>query len=97
MDIGDPVQIYLPEDAGEAEEILVLDPAGAAALVDLHRQTVVGLLYERCHLKLRGGKAVLAVAHEMPIEPYIEGCLHALEGQEHRLSSSSSARSNRRT
>ena len=54
-------------------------------LVDLHAQPVAGFPDVGGQVKVRGGEAVLGVAHEMAVEPDIEGPFHPLEGDAHPL------------
>ena len=79
------VKIHLPENTGEPEEILVLDPAGAASLIDLHRQTVDPILYEIRDFKFRGSKGILGISDEAAVYPYVKGALHSLKGQKQPL------------
>ena len=73
------VQVHRPEQPREPEEILVLDPGGAAALVYLHTQAVAPLPDIGGQVKVRGGEAVLRVAHKLAVEPDVDGLLRALE------------------
>ena len=77
---GHGVQVDVTEDAGETPEVLVFDPAGAAALVDFHRQLVAAFLNVGGQVEFGGGEGILAIAYEVAVEPQIEGHFHALEG-----------------
>ena len=85
VDLWLGVQEHGPEQAAETEEILVLDPGGAGALVDLHAQTVAGLADIGGQVEVRGGEAVLGIACEMAVDPYIDGLLRPLEADAHPL------------
>ena len=79
VDLGLCVQVDRAEDAREAEEVLILDPGGAAALVDLDAEAVVLILNIRCQVKFRRGEAVLGIADELAVAPQVHGLLHALK------------------
>ena len=74
------VEVHGAEDAEEAEEVLIFQPAARAVLVDLHAQAVLAGLQEGGQVEVGGGEAVLAVAHEMAVAPAVKGPFHALEG-----------------
>ena len=74
------IEVNGTENAGEPEEILVLDPAAAAALVDLDAEPVAGFSDPGGQVEVRGGEGILAVAYKVTVQPD-EGCLlDALEG-----------------
>ena len=73
------VEVDRAEDAEEPEKVLIFQPVAAAALVDLDAQTVFALPEAGRQVKIRGSKAVLAVAHKLPVAPAVEGPLDALE------------------
>ena len=77
------VEEHGAEDAAEPEEVLVLDPGRAGALEDLRAQPVAGGTDIGGEVKVRGGEAVLGVAHKMAVEPEEEGLLHPLETDAH--------------
>ena len=79
------VEKHAAEDAAEPEEILILQPSRAAVLIDLHAQAVARFPDVGSQVKVRGGEAVLGVAHELAVEPDIERLLHALKGNAHPL------------
>ena len=83
MQAGKPIEEHIPEDPGEPEKVLVLQPAGAAPLIDLHGQPVPLLPDPGRHIEFRRRKAVLTVAHKFPVEPHIQGGFHPLKGQDH--------------
>ena len=85
VDCRHGVQEYLPEEAGEAEEVLVLHPAGVGVLEYLGGQLVLPGDEELCQLKLRGGEAVLAVADVAPVAPHRQAALRPLEGDKYPL------------
>ena len=85
MDRRFGVQVHRAEEAGKAEEILVLDPGRAGALVHLHAQAVVRLPNVWGQIELRRREAVLGVAHEPAVEPDIDGLLRPLEADAHPL------------
>ena len=74
MDLGLCVQVDRAEDAREAEEVLILDPGGAAALVDLDAEAVVLVPNIRCQVKFRRGEAVLGIADELAVAPQYMAC-----------------------
>ena len=82
VDRRDGVQEYLPEDAGETEEVLILHPAGVGVLEHLGGQLVLTGNQVLRQLELRGGEAVLTVAHVVPVAPHGQAALRALEGDE---------------
>ena len=77
---GGGIEEHGTEDAGEPEEVLILDPGAAAALVDLHAEPVVLFPDVGGQIEIRGGEGILRIAHEMAVEPHIAGLLHTLEG-----------------
>ena len=83
--LGFGIEIDAAENAAEAEEILILQPGCAAALVDLYAQPVAGGMNIGGQIKFRGGEAVLTVAHKVTVEPHIHGLLHALKADAHRV------------
>ena len=72
-------QVHLPEQAGEAEEVLVLAPAGAGPLEHLDRQLVLPRRQVGGQVELRGGEAVLPVAHILAVAPHRQAALRPLE------------------
>ena len=74
-----------PEDAGEAEEVLVLDPAGLAPLVDLDAEPVAPFTNQVGDLELAGGEAVLGIADELSVEVDVHRALDAVEAQDDAL------------
>ena len=85
------IEKHGPEDTAEAEEVLILDPRCAAALVDLHAQPVACLPDIRGQVKLRWRKTVLGIPHKLSVEPHIVRLLHALEADAHALAPQSRA------
>ena len=73
------------ENAAEPEEVLILQPACAAVLIDLDTQAVVLLPDVGGQVKVRGGEAVLGVAHKLAVEPDVKRPLHALKADAHPL------------
>ena len=86
MGLGHSIEVHIPEDTGEPPEVLVFDPAGAAALVDFHRQLVFPFHQIIIQLELRRREGILTVAHEVSVQPQIENNFHTLEGDGHGLS-----------
>ena len=76
------VQVYLPEDAGEAEKVLILHPTGVGVLEHLGGQLVFSGNQIVRQLKLRGSESVLPIACVMPVAPYCKAALRPLEGDE---------------
>ena len=87
LDVGAglAVEEHGAEDAAEAEEVLVLQPGGGAALVNLDAQPVSGGPDVGGQVKVRGGEGILAVAHKVAVEPDKGRLLNALEGHAHLL------------
>ena len=85
MGIRDCVQIHIAEEPGKAVKILVLAPAAGCPLERLDRKLVPALSQILCQFKLRRGKAVLAVSHELPVQPDSQSALRSLEGDEQPL------------
>jgi len=85
MGLGHGIEVHIPENTGEPPEVLVFDPAGAAAFVDFYRQLVFSFHQIIIQLELRRRKSILTVAHEVSVQPQIEGNFHTLEGDGHRL------------
>ena len=77
------IEVHGTENAGETEEVLILQPGAGAALVHFHAQPVALLPDIGSQVEIRRGEAVLAVAHKGTIAPEVEGCLHTLEGYAH--------------
>ena len=73
------VEEHRAEDSAEPEEVLILDPGRAAALVDLHAQPVSRVPDVGGEVKVRGSEGVLTVSDKMTVEPDIKCLLHALE------------------
>ena len=73
------VEEHGAEDAAEAEEVLILDPRRAGALVNLHAQPVALVSDVGGEVEVRGREGVLRVAHELAVEPDVERLLHPLE------------------
>ena len=86
MGCGLGVEKDTAENTEEPEHILILQPSRAAVLVDLHAQAVAGLLEIRRQVKVRGGEAVLGIAHELSVEPEVKRLLHSLKGDADRFS-----------
>ena len=83
MDLWYSVQVNLTENSGKPEEILVLDPAGTAPLVHLHRKPVSPILHKLCELKFRRSEGILIVPNKRAVAPDIEGGLHPLKADKH--------------
>ena len=77
--LGFGIEEHRTENAREPEEVLVLDPGGAAPLVHFHAQAVDAVPEAIRQLKVRGGEAVLGIAHKLPVAPQVQGLLHPLE------------------
>ena len=83
MDFRYTVKIYRPENPCKTEEILILNPAGTAALVNAHLQPVYAGMKSSRKLILRRCKAVLAIPCKLTVTPHIKGCFHSLERHKH--------------
>ena len=79
MDLRLGVEVDRAEDARETEKVLILQPGGAAALVDFHTDAVDAFPQAGGQFKLRGGEAILGIAHEHTVAPQVERLLHPLE------------------
>ena len=73
------VQIHIPEQSGEAPEILILQPARAAPLIYFRRDFIFPLPHQIRDAELRGGKTVLAVPGKFSVYPHIQRCLRSLK------------------
>ena len=82
MDFGDRIKVNVPVDAGEAEEVLVLQPAGGGPFEDLAGQLVLPAPYIGRQVEFRRGKAVFAVAHIAAVAPEGQTALCASEADE---------------
>ena len=87
LNVGDRLgqQADAPEDPGEAEHALVLDPGGGAVLEDFNSQHVSFILDVRGQVKFGRGKAVLGVTNEVTVEPNIHGPFDPFETDPDRL------------
>ena len=85
MDLRNGVQIHIPVNTGEPEEILVLAPAAAGPLEHLRRQFIFSILQVRRQLKLGRCEAVLTVAHKLSVQPYGNAAFRPLEGDVQRF------------
>ena len=84
MDFRYRIEIYIPENSRETEEILVLAPAAGGPFENLHGEPVDSLPHIRRQIKLCRGKAVLAVPHIAAVEPESHSAFDPLEGNAHR-------------
>ena len=76
---GDGVQPHAAEDAGEAEEVLILAPAGGSPLEHLHSKFVHTRLEIGSQIECVCGEAVLGVTHIRPVQPKSHAAFHTLE------------------
>ena len=67
------------EDPRKPEEILILNPAGAAPFVYPNLQPVDAPVQHPGQLILRGSKTILPITHKPLVAPHIKGSLHALK------------------
>ena len=74
-------EIYIAENAGRAELILVFQVAAVAPLQNEHGQGVSALGDEFGNIEFRGGVGHLAVTNVFAVEPDIEAGVHALKVQ----------------
>ena len=56
MGLRHGIQVHIPEDTGEAPEVLVLDPAGTGPLVNFHGQLILALYQIVVQLEFRGSE-----------------------------------------
>ncbi len=79
------IEIDIPEDAGEAEEVLILSPGSGREAEDHGRELVrtfpVDIFRQ---VELRRGEGVLAVADVVAVQPEGHGRLRPLEGDADR-------------
>ncbi len=80
MHFRDGIQIYLTEEAGEPEEILVLHPAGVGVPEHLGGQLVLAGDQIVRQLELRRCEPVLAIAHIASVAPHGQTAFRPLEG-----------------
>ena len=83
MDLRDRIQINIPVDSGETEEILILTPAGSRPFVNLSSQLVFSRHQIRRQFKFRGCETVLTVAHILSVQPERQPAFCALEGDKY--------------
>ena len=77
------IEEHRAEDAGKAEEVLVLQPGGGGSLVHLDAQAVAGFVHKGGQVKVGRGEGILAVADELPVAPAVKRGLDALERDAH--------------
>ena len=77
---GDGIKIHVPENAGKAQEILVLQPAAGTPAVYPAGQFVFPFPQGFRQFELMRGKAVRGKADIGPVQPQGHAALHALEG-----------------
>ena len=78
-----PLQdIDIPEDAGKAEFVLILQIGSVAPFEDQDRQKVISFPQKTGHVKFRRMMGNLAVSHVSTVQPYIEAGIHPLKIQE---------------
>ena len=74
--------IDVPEDAREAELVLILQIGAVAPLENQNGKQIRALLKKVRHIELRRVVGDLAVAHVGPVEPDVEAGIHAFKIQE---------------
>ena len=79
MNLRNSVKVNIPEYSRKSPEILILQPACSTIAVYLHCKPVVLLSEIGCDVEFGWCKAVLAVAYELAVQPYIESCFYALK------------------
>ena len=80
MYIRDRIEIYIPENAGEPEKVLILAPAARCEAKDLCGQLVLTLrINELRELKLGWSEAVLGIADILSVQPKGKATLRSLE------------------
>ena len=76
-------ELHIPENAREAEEVLVLAPGTRGEAEDLHGEAVfIFIIDVRRQVKLGRREAVLRIADIVPVEPERKPALDSLEGNE---------------
>ena len=78
------VQIHIPEQAAEAEEILILCPAAGTPMIHTAGQLISAGNQIRGQVKLAGGKAIPCKAHILAIEPHSNAAFRPLKGHVNR-------------
>ncbi len=74
-------QDHVPEDAAQAEHVLVLEERAVAPAIDLRGQGVRARLQEARDVELDRKAAVLAVPDLVPVDPDVEGRIDTAELQ----------------
>ena len=78
-------QLHAAEDTAQPPHVLILQIRAVAPAVHLHGQFVPTLPQITRHVELRGRHRVLAIAHSLAVDPYVEGRLHTAEVQDQVL------------
>ena len=73
------IEEHIPEYPGKPVKILILKPAAGCPFPDPQRQPVYSGFQIFCQTKIRGRKAVFAVADINPVQPKRETAFHSLE------------------
>ena len=81
--LGCGIEHDVPEQAGEAHEVLILDPAAGAPAIDAAGELVFPGHEEIRQLEVVRGERIGAEADVLPVEPDGDAALRALEGDEH--------------
>ena len=79
------VQEHVPVDPGEAQEVLVLQPAAGAEAVHPARQLVLPVLQRGGQFKLVRREAVRGETDILSVQPDRNAAFHSLEGNENPL------------
>ncbi len=75
-------EVDVAEDAAHAPHVLIFQIGAVAEAIHLHRQQIAARLQVRGDVELRRRAAVLAVAQLVPVDPRVEGRVHAVEMQQ---------------
>ena len=71
--------VYVAEDAGHAQLVLILKIAAVAPLQHQYAEGVLALMDEFGNIEFTGGMGNLAVAHKAAVQPQIETGVHAFK------------------
>ena len=85
MHIRDQHQIYIPEDSGKAEKVLILTPASRSEPKDTDSQLIFSIFEIGSQIKLRGCEAVFPVADVNTVQPKCKTAFHTIKADVHRV------------
>ena len=85
MRLGDGIQIDVAENAGEAHEVLILQPASRAPTLNAAGELVFAFNEVLSQLKVAGRKGIRREADVVSVQPDGDAALRALEGDKETL------------